>query len=337
MLFAPAVGNWIDRSPSRLPSLLFTISFNHAAIVASYVCWFYWPVMAGQADEAGTSTTGPFSDFSKGSLYGFILLLDIIHDLSAIANRLSVERDWVPTLVGPITPDITYDLTQVNAVFIRIEHVVKLIAPSLLPLLMATFKIRAGWIFLLIGVTILLWIAEVWCARTIAAENPELRAAKNHSHDIASMEELSVEERMSQFVPGIRSWPANLYFVLYQEPALRLKHFFSIRMWPASMSVSLLQLTVLAYSATLITYLLEVGFSLSLITIAKATGSITGLASTVITPMTVRWIRRRQALREARGEIDGENETGSEGKIARKVGMWGIASQFLCLVRQHQL
>lgn len=336
MLFASAVGNWIDRSPSRLPSLLVTISLNHAAIIASYFCWLYWPVVAGQSDEPNASQAGPFSNLSKGFLYGFILLLDVVHDLSAIANRLSVERDWIPTMVGEITPEITYDLTQVNSVFIRIEHIVKLVAPSLLPLIMASFKIRAGWILLLIGVTILLWIAEVWFARKIAAENPELRAAKKPSHDLATMEDRTIEDRLSHLTPGMKSWPKTVYFALYQEPALRLKHFFSIRMWPASMSVSLLQLTVLAYSATLITYLLQVGFSLSLITIAKATGSITGLASTFITPMAVRYMRRRQARRDLRAEFnhedEDENEDHSEGKIVRTVGMWGIASQFLCLV-----
>lgn len=337
MLFASAVGNWIDRSPSRLQSLLVTINLNHAAIIASYLCWLYWPVVAGQSDESTASQAGPFSNLSKGFLYGFILLLDVIHDLSAIANRLSVERDWIPTLVGDITPEITYDLTQVNSVFIRIEQIVKLVAPSLLPLIMASFRIRAGWILLLISVTILLWTAEVWFARKIATENPELRAVKNSSHDLATLEDRAIEDRISQLTPGMNSWPKTVYFALYQEPAMRLKHFFSIRMWPASMSVSLLQLTVLAYSATLITYLLQVGFSLSLITIAKATGSITGLASTFITPMAVRYMRRRRArrnLRDFNHEDEGENEDDSEGKIVRAVGIWGISSQFLCLVSQ---
>jgi iron-regulated transporter 1 len=91
MLCASAIGNWVDRSPARLSSLLLTIGVNHAAIMASYICWLYWPVVAGYADEANPNSTGPFSNLTKGFLYGFILLLDIIHDLSRLANRLSVE------------------------------------------------------------------------------------------------------------------------------------------------------------------------------------------------------------------------------------------------------
>lgn len=249
------------------------------------------------------------------------------------------QRDWIPVLVGPITSAITYDLTQVNAVNARIDQIVSLVAPSLLPLIMAFFGDRTGWISLLVGITVLLWIAEVWIARQIAAENAELREPKKPSHDLASIED---------------PWPTKLYYVLYQDPALRLRHFFSIPMWPASISTSLLHLTVLAYSATMITCahillswdscdvypdsywhppldLLEVGFSLSLITVAKATGSITGLLSTVVTPMAVRYMRRRQARKDLHGETTNEDED-TEGTVVRTVGKWGICTQFLCLV-----
>jgi iron-regulated transporter 1 len=74
------------------------------------MCWLSWPVAA----EGTTHSEGPFSSFQKGLLFGTILLLDMIHDLSAIGNKLSLERDWVPVLVGVITPDITYGLTQVK-------------------------------------------------------------------------------------------------------------------------------------------------------------------------------------------------------------------------------
>lgn len=115
MLCASAVGNWIDRSPSRLPTLLITIGLNHAAIVASYGCWLYWPVIAGHGGEASGQAEGPFSSLTKGFLYGFILLLDIIHDLSAIANHLSMERDWVPVLVGPGNFSFPTDVVAIDA------------------------------------------------------------------------------------------------------------------------------------------------------------------------------------------------------------------------------
>ncbi|CZR58376.1 uncharacterized protein PAC_08268 [Phialocephala subalpina] len=328
MLCASAVGNWIDRSPSRLPTLLITIFLNHAAIVASYCCWLYWPIIAGYG-EVTSETSGPFSSLSKGIVYGLILFLDVVHDLSAIANRLSLERDWVPVLVGPITPEISYGLTQVNSVMVRIELIVKLIAPSLLPLIMHTFNSQEGWILLLAAMTIVVWAIEVWCARLVARENPELQELKKPSIDSATIEDFEIEDQFVHLKPGLHSLPQKMYFVLYQDPAARLRHYFSIPMWPASISMALLQLTVLAYSATLITHLVQTGFSISSITVARASGAITGLASTVITPWLVGVLRGRYIRGSS---TEDEKDDAAEGRVVRTVGMWGILLQFLCLI-----
>jgi iron-regulated transporter 1 len=307
-----------------------TISLNHAAIVVSYVAWLFWPVIAGY-DQGMGDEHGPFSNFQKGTLYGLILLLDVVHDLSNIANKLSVERDWVPVLVGPITPEVTYGLTQVNSVMVRIEMLCQLIAPLLLPVIMS-LNSRAGWILLLAGTTVILWIIEIWIARMIARENAELQALKKFSNDPATVEDLAVENQYEHLKPGIQSLPRKLYFVLYKDPAMRLKHYFSIGMWPASISSAMLNLTVLAYSATLITYLLEIGFSLGSVTVARASGAIMGLSGTVITPTIVSFLRKRELRRSLSSDETELDEDGGEGKIVRKVGFWGIFSQFLCMV-----
>lgn len=328
LICSSAVGNWIDRSSSRLSTLLITIFVNHAAIVGSYCCWFYWPVVAGE--EIAVESSTPFSTLSKGIMYGLILLLDVIHDLGAIGNRLSLERDWVPVLVGPITPETTYGLTQVNSVMVRLELTVKLIAPSLLPVIMNSFGSREGWILLLIAVTVAMWAIEAYLAKLVARENPELQDLKTPSSDPATLEDLEIEDQFVHLKSGISSLPRKMYFVLYQDPAVRLRHFFSIPMWPASISLALLQVTVLAYSATMITYLLQTGFSISIITAARASGAITGLASTAITPWLVGLLRSRY-LRGPRIDADGEDDA-AEGKVVRTVGLWGIILQFLCLV-----
>ena len=333
LLCASAVGSWIDRAPSRLPTLLITISLNHGAIVLSYICWLFWPLVTGYGAGDPPHTQTPLSNLSKGFLFGAIVLLDVIHDLSAIANRLSVERDWVPVLVGPITIDITYGLTQVNSVMVRIDLLCKLVAPSLLPVVMSSFNSREAWILLLAGMAVVLWGVEVWCARIIARDNPELRQPKKASHDPATIEDHEIDGRYKLLKPGFQSWPRRMYFVCYQDPVVRLKHYFSMPMWPASISVSLLQLTVLAYSATLITYLLEIGFSLSSITVAQASGAILALSSTVITPWAVSFLRKRYNRRSIRTDRRNDQEDdGNEGTIVRTVGLWGISSQFLSLV-----
>ncbi|PMD47087.1 hypothetical protein L207DRAFT_575890 [Hyaloscypha variabilis F] len=324
MLCASAVGSYIDRTPSRLSPLLSLITINHCAIAAAYACWLFWPLIAGETDDS--SSKGPFSSPPKGFLFGFLVLLDVVQDLSVMGNRLSVERDWVSALVGPITDtESSYTLTQVNSVLKRIDLITKLVAPSLLPLIVSLLHSRAGWITLLGGLTFASWGFEVWCARTVAQENPQLRLSKPASNDPATLEDRDLDEQYKQLTPGPSTWAQKLYIVCYQDPLVRFYHYFSTDVWPASISVSLLQMTVLAYSATLITYLLAVGFSLTAITIARASGNVSALAGTFITPMAVGYLRKRNA-REPRAtdsEQDSEDD-GGEARIVRTVGFWGI-------------
>lgn len=141
---------------------------------------------------------------------------------------------------------------------------------------------------------------------------------------------MDIEDHLLHLKPGVSSLPRKILFVLCQDPAVRLRHFFSIPMWPASISLALLQITVLAYSATMITYLLQTGFSISIITVGRASGAITGLASTVITPWLVGMFRNHN-LHGPSIDEDGEDDA-AEGKVVRTVGLWGIIFQFLCLV-----
>jgi solute carrier family 40 (iron-regulated transporter), member 1 len=56
-----------------------------------------------------------------------------------------MERDWVSVLVEPITnSESSYGLTEVNSVMKRIDLITKLVAPSLLPLIVSSFASRVG-------------------------------------------------------------------------------------------------------------------------------------------------------------------------------------------------
>jgi len=252
-------------------------------------------------------------------------VLDVVQELAAIGNRLAVERDWVPVLVGPITMEMGYSLTQVNAVMRRIDFVCKLIAPSLLPFVVAALKSRTAWLCLLAGMTVMLWGVEVATAVVIVKESSELKKVK----EVVDGDALEQpDERMKS---GWRRWPREVYSCAINNPVVRLKHYFSTEVWPASMSVALIQLTVLAYSATMITYLLEVGFSLTTVTIARGSGALAALGSTFITPLAVDYMRRMQTRQTAndRGKLRDDE---LEGAVIRSVGLWGIGSQFLSLI-----
>lgn len=324
------MGNWIDRSQSRLQPLLTSVYLSHGAITLSYLAWLLWPIVPsdGYGDEKSEAHVTAWN-VPKAFLFSLIVLLDIIHDMSAIANRVSLERDWIPVLAGPITPDVTYGLTQVNAVMKRLDLVSKLVAPSILPLIIAVFNFREGWILLLAVTTIIFLIIQVRSMYVVARENPELRAVKKPSDGVSSDEGYGIGDQYVHLKSGFRSWPGITYTIMFKNPVARLRHYFSMPIWPASIAEALAQMTVLAYSSTLVTYLLEVGFSLNVVTVARASGTIMALASTIIGPMVVNVIRKRRSRQSSDG-----NNTGYdiEGAVVRSVGAWGITSQILCMV-----
>ena len=272
------------------------------AIIASYICWTFWPVVAGNPSQ---TTDGPFANLPTGALYGALLLLDVVHDLSAIGNRLCLERNLVPTLIGSVTLDMKYDLTQVNAVMTRLELLVNLIAPSLLAFLMSSFGSRTGWLLLLTGTTVILFIIELYLVIKVIAIK-DLEQNIETSSDIEEYNENELLSPLSQLRFEALAPPPpqkTLFSSLFEIPAARLRHYFSVPMWPASITVALLHLTVLAYSATLITYLMELGFSVTSVTIARASGAVTALAGTVITPVVVKYLRKRSG-----GDGDGRDD-----------------------------
>jgi iron-regulated transporter 1 len=311
--------------------MLTSIYLSHGAITLSYLVWLLWPIVPsdGYADEESEPHVTAWT-VSKVLLFSVIVLLDVVHDMSSIANRVSLERDWVPVLVGPITPQVTYGLTQVNAVMKRLDLASKLVAPSILPLIIAVFNFREGWILLLATSTIVFLIVQIRSAHIAAREHPELLASKKPSTGMAADHDYEFEGNQGLHKSGFRSWPLRIYTSIYKNPVVRLKHYFSMPIWPASIAEALAQMTVLAYSSTLVTYLLEVGFPLSVVTVARASGTIMALASTVIAPIAVNFIRKRKIRQSSDRNPSGDE---IEGDVVRSVGTWGILSQVLCMVR----
>lgn len=330
MLFSSAIGNWIDRSQSRLKPLLTSVYLSHSAIALSYLVWLLWPIIPsdGYGDEDSEPKVSALNA-PKALLFSVIILLDVIHDMSSIANRISLERDWVPVLVGPITPEVTYGLTQVNAVMKRLDLVSKLVAPTIIPFVIAVFNFREGWITLLAISTVVFMIIQVRSMHVIVRENPELRALKNVLDGLVADEGYKEDYQYGHINSGFRSWPRRMHIAMYKNPVARLTQYFSMPVWPASMAECLAQMTVLAYSSTLITYLLTVGFSLGVVTIARASSTIMGLASTFIAPMAANFVRRRKSRQFLDRNTAGDEV---EGAVVRNVGIWGISSQVLCMV-----
>lgn len=335
--FSSMVGRWVDESPNRLKTLLSTISTNRLAVICASVLWFFVvEPLNGYPNGAsfGPSLDGlPSRTILKGGMFGLILLLGILENLSASGNMLSMERDWIVTAASE--DGEPYDLTHLNAVMRRIDLICKLIAPILISVIVSAMGTRVG-VLVVGGTSMMSWSIEIFCAKRVWKRNPKLNARKL----------VSGRTEHENAVTDIRSRPKwNQASEALRRYTQDFKHYFSSQVWPASLALTLLHLSALSYGATFITFLLSVGFSLDLITLARAAGSLVEISSTVVTPFGVQYLGKARNHGYFRGEIRGSEDSETallEGESLdlkgrtetglERLGLWGIFWQLLNLV-----
>jgi iron-regulated transporter 1 len=331
------VGRWVDQNPNRLETLLSTISVNRLAVIGASVLWFFiveplngLPAGANLEPFLGER---PTSQLLKGAMFGLILLLGILENLSASGNMLSMERDWVVTAAAP--DGQPYDLTHLNSAMRRIDLICKLVAPILISVIISATSTRVG-VLVVGGMSITSWAVELLCAKRVWYRNPKLKSSKI----------VSGRAEDGGVVPDLRSrtiW--SRMSEVFRHYVQDFERYFSSKVWAPSLALALLHISALSYGATFITFLLNAGFSLDLITVARAAGSIVEISSTVVAPVGVRYLGKAQNHGYYRGEsrssqdsetallenestdVEGRTETGLE-----RLGLWGIFWQLLNLV-----
>ncbi|KAK6958167.1 hypothetical protein Daesc_000962 [Daldinia eschscholtzii] len=329
ILFSSSVGQWVQRSPSRLRTLLSTIICNRGSVILGS---FFWILILSQEDLVGQETAFvlPTNAILKGIGFAVAVTFGIIERLSASGNLISMERDWVVTVAAPTGNP--YDLTHLNAVMRRIDLVCKLISPILISAVISVLgSIRLGVIFT--GLTSLVSIPiEVFSAKRVWNSSPLLQAPRAipTAHPETATQEAS------------RSWISKTrqYFHGFEM-------YFSTSVWVPSTALALLHFNMLTWRATFITYLINVGYSLNVITIARAIGSVFEISSTVITPRGIEYMGKahHHASSHHRDEDDesgarlitGDQEGNRDIQTLiglQRFGLWGISWQIVNTVRQ---
>jgi solute carrier family 40 (iron-regulated transporter), member 1 len=274
-------------------------------------------------------------------MFVLILFLGILETLSASGNMLSMERDFVVTAADP--DGRPYDLTYLNSVMRRIDLFCKLIAPIIISVIVSATSVKIG--VLIVGaMSTASWGVELFCAKRVWDLNPKLKVLKTviEGGEVADLNELP------QNLPPRSSW--HKISGVLRRYGWDFKNYFSSKVWIPSMSLSFLHISTLAYSATFITFLLNSGFSLDLITIARAAGSVVEISSTVVTPVGVHYLSKAKSHGRFRGVVRAsedsedsgaallkrppEQQAGTETGLER-LGLWGISWQLLNLVRMQ--
>ena len=332
--------------PSRLRTLLFTIFINRITVVISCIIWFFLLV----------TTTSAY----KQILFALILVLGMAEKSARMTNTLSIERDWVPTIAS--TPGTPYDLTHLNTAVRRIDMLCKFLAP----LAISTFISRSASIRLaVLGIAIVSVLSiglEYWCVQVVWRQNGRLRALKTMSSqgDFTrpldtqipyDKEASSCARSLTLCLPGALSQIR----ILISSNVKGVRCYFSTPVWIPSLCIAVMHASVLSYSATFITYLLNAGFPLETVTIVKAIGSLFEVGSTFVFVWAVGMLSKSETsnsyskkdfhetgtlgeLSESDGAEDPDAfppslRSHTSDAIVARIGLWGICSLFLSLVR----
>ena len=226
----------------------------------------------------------------KGAFFLLILALGILDRLSRLANLISIERDWVPTMVGAGTgSDATqqqapYDLSRLNALMSRVDLVCKLGAPIAVATFMSVVKAPWPGAVVLIGLNMLSWPFEYWTARKVWEGNERLRGEKA-LNGASAIREATAGRRKHIGASLLDGLKATLGWVLQYGRSLR--SYFETDIWMPSLAVSSLHFSVLNFSSTLIVFLVNSGLDMTLIIWAEVLSAAFEMSGTFIFPWAV--------------------------------------------------
>lgn len=269
--------------------------------------------------------------------FAIIVLADVFIKLGSIANGISIDRDWLPVLaptsaVASADP-VSYDLTHLNAVMRRINLICKLLAPLAVNLFVSKLgSYRIGILVLLLG-NLLSWATELWFARQIFDSSasliePKVLDKQDHSTETQqspSTNTGAVVGSLAQSHLFLQQWKSLLF-----DQTRSFHGYFSTVVWVPSLCRALLHLSVLAFTSSLITYFLEIGFSLNIVTIARTTGSGLEVASTIATPWAIHHFSRKRSSKtpETTSDETESPNTSLDCKVLENVGLCGVMWQF---------
>ena len=281
------------------------------------------------------------------------MALGIVERLSRVANLISIERDWVPTLATAAIHEkepAKYELTQLNAVMSRIDLICKLGAPITMTVFMSATESTWLGAVAMIALNLLTWSLEYWTARKAwhgslqlqELKNTEVSSIKTAEAGDANSDGLSIEH--GPF--GLRIWDRaiktmEILVSWLRSYALSLRLYFTTDIWMPSLAMTGLHFSVLVFSGTLTVFLVNSGFSLKLITGAEVLSAVFELSSTYVFPWGVRILSAQRTTYHAlaSSEIEEEDQMRDEPSSQEyqrrgvsRLGMWALTLVLLCLV-----
>ena len=221
----------------------------------------------------------------------------MVEKLSRGTNILSMERDWVPTLANTSVDaknPVPYDLTHLNTTMKRIDMLCKLVAPLAVSTFVSTIKSERIAAVVLATISSLSIGPECWSALQVWDQNSRLRAPKGKINDAATSSQRDQPMQLYHTKMPLARLALDIYQKITSQTmssigsyVADLMYYFHTSVWIPSLCAAVPHASVLTFSGTMLTYLLNAGYSLNIITGARASGAVFEISSTFLFPWAV--------------------------------------------------
>ncbi|CAF3783767.1 unnamed protein product [Rotaria sordida] len=255
ILFATAIGDWIDRNPrlSTLRKSLYFQNLSVAVMAVLVVIALYYQSSLPQ--------------YWMIIIQGFLIGIGMIATLSSVACKVSISKDWVVALYG----SNRQNLANTNATLRRIDLISNVLAPILTGAIMAftsrwlSAVLIAGWNVVSLGFELFLYTRVYHLAEDVLAN----KVSVNKSN-----EELTEKKK----------GPLRQFFTSLQG----LETYASLSVFLPGLSLALLYMTVLSFDSVTRAYVIEQGLSEAFLGLLNGLGSILGIIGTIAYPFFVK-------------------------------------------------
>ena len=358
ILFASSLGRWVDIASSRLRTLLITISVNRIVVILACLCWTVLlttdHVPKAESDdviEGRSEVANGDSNHLKVLLFLLVLVLSVCERLSRLANLLSIERDWVPTIAIPNIDDkgqdLVHDLAFINSAMSRVDLACKVLSPVVISSLLSSPNLRRLGPIAIIALNLITWPLEYWTAREVWKSNVRLqqeqfRPPATRSSKPTQSPFTNPIESVGKLLLGVVEW-----IVTYVDS---LRRYFSTDISVPSVAMTSLHFSVLNFSGVLTVFLVDSGFTVKMIMWGEILSAIFEMCSTFIFPVGVKRLsgsRKTTSYMPLEESIDGsklppipeegpedeeEGPSEDQSKGASRLGLWALIQMLVVLV-----
>ena len=261
IFFAPLIGRCVDRL-DRLRTVRLSIIGQRGAVILS--CLGFWALSSDVWNSPGL----------RPSLIAILALLACAEKLCSIMNLIAIERDWVIV----VAENSQCGLDVLNSQMRRIDLVCKLVGPLAIALVDGYSTIIAIGVVAIMNASSTLIeyfaIAKVYHMLSALRERPDVSDHTNS--DPTGVPEVAAKWWLGLLcVAQIRS--------IYNAVLSYTSH----PVFPPSMALCLLYLTVLSFSGQMVTYLLSVGFSSVQIGVWRTLSTALEISATWLAPIAM--------------------------------------------------